>query len=117
MGRIKSLLQNRTFRTALIGAAALLLLLAVWLIFGEKSSSYCPTETEARLIKLLTEIDGVESATAMVAEEDGRAVSAIVIFGGKDSLLTRSHILDITAGLLRLEKEDVQVYPAQKANH
>lgn len=112
MGRLKKLFQNRTFKVAAISLAALLLLLAVWLTFGKKSSAYRPTETEARLIAILSEIEGVESATAMVSEEDGRAVSAVVVFEGKDSILTRSRILDITATLLRVDKGNVQVYPA-----
>lgn len=110
MGRIKELLQNRTVRAVLIAAVALLLLLAVWLAFGNRASAYKPTETETRLARLLTEIEGVEAATAMIAEEDGRAVSAIVLFEGKDSILVRSRILDITAAMLRLDKKEVQIY-------
>ncbi len=110
MGRIRELLQNRTVRAVLLAAFALLLLLAVGLTFGKRSSSYEPTETETRLSRLLTEIEGVEEATAMIAEEDGRAVSAVVLFGGKDSILVRSRILDITSAMLRLDKKDVQIY-------
>lgn len=110
MGRISELLQNRAVRAVLIAALALLLLLAVGLTFGKRTSSYESTETETRLSRLLTEIEGVDEATAMIAEEDGRAVSVIVLFEGKDSILVRSRILDITSAMLRLDKEDVQIY-------
>ena len=112
MGRLKELLQNRTLRAVLLAAAALLLLIALWAVFGRKSQTYEPTQTEARLIQLLTQIEGVDGATAMVAEEEGKAVSAVIVFEGRDSLLTRSRILDIASGLLRLDKRNVQVYPA-----
>ena len=113
MGKLKALCRDRRFRAAAVISAALLLLLALWLVFGKSSSSYSPTQTEARLAILLAEIEGVDGAKAMVSEEGGRAVSAVVVFEGKDSILTRSRILDITAALLRIDKKDVQVYPAQ----
>ncbi len=113
MGKLKELWNNRTFRAVLIALAALLLLLALWFAFGKTSSEYSPTQTEARLICLLNEIEGVDGAKAVVSEEEGRAVSAVVVFEGKDSILTRSRILDITASLLRIDKKNVQVYPAQ----
>lgn len=113
MGKLKELWHNRTVRAVLIALATVVLLLAMWPVFGKKSSSYSPTQTEARLVQLLSEIEGVDGATAMVSEEEGRAVSAVVVFEGKDSILTRSRILDITASLLRIDKKDVQVYPAQ----
>lgn len=112
MERLKELFRSRVFRAVLIALAGLLLLVAVWMTFGKDDASYRPTETEARLVRLLTEIEGVKSATAMVAEEDGKAVSAVVVFEGKDGILTRSRILDITATLLRIDKRNVQVYPA-----
>lgn len=111
--RLKKFFQSKTAKICLIALVALLLLLAAWSVFGKSQSSYRPTETEARLVKLLSEIEGIDSATAMVTEEEGRAVGAVIVFEGKDSLLTRSRILDIASALLRLEKKYVQVYPAE----
>lgn len=94
--------------------AALLLLLVAWTAFGKKSGGYEPTELEARLSRILSEVEGVKNATAMVAEEDGRAVSAVIVFEGADSILTRSRVLDAASALLRLDKKYVQVYPAER---
>ncbi len=114
MVRLKDLLRSKTARIILLFAAAILLLIAVRLtFFGKPDDGYEPTEREARLIRLLSEIEGVGDAKALIAEEEGRAVRAIVVFHGSDSILTRARILDITAAALALEKQYVQVYPAK----
>lgn len=116
MDRIKALFKSRTAKICLLLAAALLLLLALKLVFGGSSpaSSFEPTDREARLMTLLNEIEGVESSTAMITEEGGRAVSAVVVFSGEDSILVRSRLLNIVSSALGIAKENVQVYPAQK---
>ena len=118
---IKKFLKSRTARILLLGLAALILLLAVWKVFfsdtGASSStaSYQPTEREARLCRLLAGGEGIGNATAMITEEDGVPVSAIVVFDGADSILARMRVLDITATALNIEKKYVQVYPANKS--
>lgn len=119
-GEIGKLLNSKTAKTALLAVAAVLLLAAVWLVFfgggKEKTaeSAYVPTEREARLCRLLEEVEGVGSVTAMISEEDGVPISAIVVFGGADSILSRMRVLDITAKALNLKKSCIQVYPAEK---
>lgn len=118
--RIKKLLKSRSARIILLCLAALLLLLAVWKVFfdmGSASSSYQPTEREARLCQLLSGVEGIESATAMITEKDGIPVSAIVIFDGADSILTRIRVIDITAGALGIERKNVQIYPANQSGN
>lgn len=117
---IKKLLKNRTARILLLCLTALLLLLAVWKVFfsdaGASSSAatYQSTEREARLCQLLKGVEGIGNATAMITEEDGVPVSAIIVFDGADSILARMRVLDITATALNIEKKYVQVYPANK---
>lgn len=113
--RIANFLHGKKTKALLLALAALLLLLAAWIVFGKgSSSSYEPTEREARLMQILSEIEGVEDVSAMITEEEGKAVGAVVVFEGKDSALTRARILDVVSSALRLEKKYVQVYPAQK---
>lgn len=116
MGRLKEIFKRRAVRICLILLAALLLLLAIWRVFAAspEESAFRPTEQETRLMSLLGEIDGIDSATAMITEEGGRAVGAVVIFEGTDSILTRSRILNITAAALGISKEKVQIFPSQK---
>lgn len=113
---IKNFLRNRTVRIILLSLVALALLLAVWKVFFREgpSSSYEPTERELRLCRLLEGVEGIENAMAMITEEEGKPVGAIVIFDGADSILTRMRVLEITAQALNIEKKNVQVYPANQ---
>ena len=109
-------LKSKTAKILLLCLFALLLLLAVWRVFFKDSGSegYQATEREKRLCLLLAEVEGVGNAKAMISEDDGVPVSAIVIFDGADSILTRMRVLDITATALNIDKKNVQVYPANK---
>ncbi len=115
--RIKKLFQNRVFRVVSVCLLAFLLLLAVWKVFfpqksDDAATAYEPTATEERLARLLGEIEGVESATVMIGEEDGAAKSAVVIVRGDLGLVTRSRVIDATANALQIERRNVLVYPA-----
>ena len=109
----KKVLENRTVRIVLFCVLALLLLAAIWRVFvaGESAAgSYDETEKEARISAMLERVDGIEDASVMIVEEDGRAVSAIVVYSGEDSILSRMRILEIASSALGLPKEKVQVY-------
>lgn len=113
---IKNFFGNKTARTVFILIIALLLVFAVYRVFfrSEKSSrTYDATETEERLSKILSQIDGVGETSVMVSEEGGKAVSAVIVFRGADSILTRIRVIDATAGALGIDRENVLVYPAE----
>lgn len=114
-GRIKAFFADKRVRIVLFALLALLLLFAVWKVFfagGDEQSGYVPTEREARLLCLIKELGGVRDATAMIREEDGRPVSAVILFEGEDSILLRARILEIAASALGVERSAVGVYPA-----
>lgn len=106
---------NKTVRILFICIAALFLLLAVWKVFfgGDSASPYSQSEEEKRLCRLLESVEGVNGATVMITEEGGCAVSAVIVFNGADSLLTRMRVIDITASALNLAKGNILVYPAK----
>lgn len=111
-GDFKKLLRSRTARIFLLCLVALLLLLAVRQVFFPKEDGQ--TELEARLCAILADVEGVKGARAMITEENGAPVSAVVVFEGADSILARMRVLDITAAALGIDKRNVQVYPAEK---
>ena len=49
----------------------------------------------------------------MVSEEEGKAVSAVIVFRGADSILTRIRVIDAASGALGIERDKVLVYPAE----
>lgn len=113
---VKKLWQNKTVRIVVIALLALALLLAAWKVFyqgnKEKPSAYVPTQQETRLALLLSKIEGVGEVTVMIGEENGEAVSAIVVFDGEDEFLTRIRVIEVAANALGIDPNRVQVYPA-----
>ena len=108
----RALFEKRTVRILLFGVAALLLLLAIWRVFfaGEAVSGYDETQQEARISAMLERVEGIVEASVMIVEEEGEAVSCIVVYRGEDSILSRMRILDIASSALGIAKEKVQVY-------
>lgn len=112
--RVKDFFANRTVRLVLVLLLALVLVLICFGVFGrEESTAYQPTAEEARLGYLLEQIDGVDRATVTIAEEGQSAVGAVVIFTGKDGLLTRMRIAELSAEILRIPQSAVRIYPSQ----
>lgn len=114
---IKNFFNNKTARTVLILLIALLLVFAVYRVFFKNeekaSNAYEATELEERLSQILSKIDGVGDTSVMVSEEEGKAVSAVIVFRGADSILTRMRVIDAAAGALGIDRANVLVYPAE----
>ena len=113
---VKNFFNNKTARTVFILLIALLLVFAIYRVFFKKESSsevYEATALEERLSQILSRIDGVGNASVMVSEEEGKAVSAVIVFRGADSILTRIRVIDAASGALGIERDKVLVYPAE----
>lgn len=113
---VKKFFNNKTARTVFVLIVALLLVFAIYRVFFNKESSsevYEATELEERLSKILSRIDGVGDASVMVSEEEGKAVSAVIVFCGADSILTRIRVIDAASGALGIGRDKVMVYPAE----
>lgn len=114
LDKAKNFFQNRTVRTVLACLTALVLLLLVYFVFfrGSKETGYM-TETEERLVRIVEQLDEVKSCTAMVTEENGSAVRAVIVFVGEDGFLLRLRITELAAGALNLPKNGITVVPAK----
>lgn len=113
---VKKFFSNRTVRLVSLLLLAIALLVAVYLAFfgkSRESSGYRPTEQEERLLVLLTGIEGVRDAKVMIAEENGVAVKAVILFEGEDGFLTRVRLREIAAAALNIAPTAVAVYPAE----
>ena len=114
---VQKFFTNKTVRTVLILLIALLLVFAVYRVFFKKEAAdtgvYEATALEERLARILSGIDGVGNATVMVSEENGKAVSAVIVFDGADSILTRIRVIDAAAIALGISREYILVYPAE----
>ena len=114
---VKKFFSNKTVRWVLLLLIALLLVFAVYRVFFKSeqapSGTYEASELEERLSRILSSIDGVGDTTVMVSEADGKAVSAVIVFRGADSILTRMRVIEAAAGALGIAKECILLYPAQ----
>ena len=115
---VKKLFASKTVRIIALCVIALLLLLAVYLVFFRKDAAvetgtYQPTAQESRLSALLVRIEGIDRATVMIGEENGEPKSVVVVFEGVDSLITRMRIMEVASSTLRIDRGQVLVYPAQ----
>ena len=115
---IQKFFANKTVRTVLILLVALLLVFAVYRVFFKKGESdaggvYEATALEERLSRILSGIDGVGNTKVLVSEENGKAVSAVFVFEGADSILTRMRVIDAASIALGIGKEFILVYPAE----
>ncbi len=112
---IKRFFGRRSVRIILILLFALALLLACYRVFFKKSGTaegFKLTSEETRLAALLSKVEGAGKVTVMITEEDGKAVSAVVIFEGSDGLIVRMRLNEIAASALNLPKSAVLVYAA-----
>lgn len=115
MIKLKQIWANKTVRFILIGVGALVLLLVLWKVFGTAAptaEAYEPTQEEARIVKLLSGLEGIDGATVIIGHTNGEPASAVVVYKGENSILVRMRILDVTSAALNIEKKNVQVYPA-----
>lgn len=110
---ITRLLQNKRIKNVFILILAIVLLVAVWLVFFQNqphsSDKTLLTEEELRLTLLLQSIDGVEQSNVYITNEEGAPVGAVIVFQGKDSLFLRKQILTVTASALRISQKNVTV--------
>lgn len=115
---LKSLWGNKTARILLLASIALILLACSYFVFGAKeketSGAYAPTAQEERVAALLSEIKGVDGATVMITQEDGKCVGAVVVFDGEDGILVRLKITQIAAKALSVAENRIYVYPSDK---
>lgn len=115
MSFLKRIITTRAAKIFLcILGAFLLLFLIKSAFFDEKSAeNSVKTEEEARICAILQEIDGVDSAEILVSRKDSGRVSAVVVYRGEDSLMTRNHIVSVVENALQAECENVLVYSKQ----
>lgn len=116
LAKLKDLWKNKTVRIVALAIAAFLLLFAAYKVFvgsGSKQDGYRPTEQEERLLILIDAIEGVESAKAMITEEDGVPVGVVIVFDGEDGFLTRMRLMEVAAAALNIERSAVVVYAAE----
>lgn len=109
-----SKLNGCTKDVLLLCALAAALLFAAWRIFytgdSDEVSASGLSETEAKVMRILEEIDGVGEASVMVCETEDGAQSAVVVCEGAERFTVVIKVREAVATALGIEQKSVKVY-------
>lgn len=106
-GRIKDVL--------LLSVLALILIFAAWKTFQTDDEETAQTgatmsESEAKVSRLLGEIDGVGEANVMICETEEGVQSVVVVCEGAKDLQVIMHVREAVAAALGTEEKAVKIY-------
>ena len=105
-GKIKELL--------LLTILALALIFAAWRIFraedAKETLAVEPTETEARVMRLLEEIDGVGEANVIIYETEDGIQSVAVVCDGANNLRVVMNVRSAVSAALGTDEKKIKVY-------
>ncbi len=99
----------------LLSALALVLIVAVWIIFygqDDQTSLTATTgsENEIKVSRLLQEIDGVGEASVMICETENGVESVVVVCEGANDLQVIMNVREAVAAALGTEEKAVKIY-------
>lgn len=120
MKRLTDYLKSHKKILVISGLLVLLIALA-FMLYGSKnkftgasSSSASHSETEVKLMRVLSEIDGVGKSEVMINEGKNGIEGVIIVCDGANNLMTRSDILNAVSTALNLDKNNIAIYAMNK---
>lgn len=114
MSKVKSFITR--YKRIIVVAALLILLIAIAVIFFGGSSksltvnSTARSETETKLMRILSEIEGVGKAEVMVNEGENGVEGVIIVCEGANNIMTRNDVINAVKIALKLDKNNIAVY-------
>lgn len=111
----------KSHRKILLISCLLVVLIALaFLMYGSKnkistvSSDNARSETEVKLMRILSEIDGVGKAEVMIHEGKNGIEGVIIVCEGAYNIMTRNDILNAASTALNVEKNNIAIYAMNK---
>lgn len=68
------------------------------------------TDTELRLEKLLSSIEGVGDTEVMVRETEGKISGVVIVCQGAESITTKNKIINAVSVALNIDKKNIAIY-------
>lgn len=107
---------NKNKKIIIISVLLILLIALAIILFGGKKQSLTVdsadtrTQTEAKLMRILSEIDGVGKSEVMVTEGPNGVEGVIIVCEGANDLMTRNDVINAVKVALKIEKNNIAVY-------
>lgn len=109
-------LLKRHKKITIIVTLIIFLVAILLLAFGGTTKSFTVnssvrSESEEKLVRILTEINGVGKAEVMITENaDGTVEGVVVVCEGANDIMTRNDVINAVKTALKLEKNNIAVY-------
>ncbi len=108
-------------KTILIICVLLLVfVLAAVLLFDNKikvnstTTDIIRTDTETKLMRILSEIDGVGNSEVMVTEEGEKIQGVVIVCEGAQNIMVKNDVLNVVTTVLNVEKSNIAIYAMNK---
>ncbi|MGN1060861.1 MAG: hypothetical protein ACI4QN_03930 [Candidatus Coproplasma sp.] len=114
MTKVASLI-NRYKKVIIIVGLIILLVIVAVISFGGSSQSLtvnstARSETETKLMRILSEIEGVGKAEVMVTEGKDGIEGVVIVCEGANNIMTRNDVINAVKVALKIEKNNIAVY-------
>ena len=106
----------KRYKRVIIISVLLALLIAIAIIlFGGSSQSLtvnssARSETETKLMRILSEIEGVGKAEVMVTEGENGVEGVIIVCEGANNIMTRNDVINAVKVALNTDINNIAVY-------
>ncbi len=113
--KIKNLIGGRVKDILLVGILAIIVFYTAWKIFANDNAStdasqFTLSENEAKVMRILQEIEGVGEASVVVCEDENQVKGAVVVCEGANNLRVVMNIREAVAAALDTEEKSIKIY-------
>lgn len=108
---------SRYKKIIIIAALLIAVIILAVVMFGSGTKSLTinsetveRSETETKLMRILSEIEGVGKAEVMISEGENGVDGVVIVCEGANSLMTRSNVINAVKVALNIEKSNIAIY-------
>ena len=81
---------------------------------SQTSSDTVRSEAETKLMRILSEIEGVGETEVFINEAQGKVEGVVIVCEGANNIMTRNNVLNAVVTALNIEKFNVAIYAMNK---